>query len=115
MKTRKVYDGWHPVPAWAQNLSESEMVCNAPRPLWGHKEFQGDFIHGIFYAIVDTSKPYADDMLLSNSELDARKIEWVSLDEIKLWAKGYCAKLDIEMSEFDDDDLVESFLQNHNE
>lgn len=56
------------------------IVFNAPRPLVGHKTFDGDFVCGRFYAAVDPSAEFAADYVRQNLELDARIAIFAPLD-----------------------------------
>ena len=57
-------------------------VYNAPRPLYGHLSWTGDFLHGIFYVAIDPSDDYvAENWKQENIRLDGWLLEWVSEDE----------------------------------
>ena len=56
-------------------------ICNAPRPLYGTRTWQGDFIHGVFYAAIDPADEFSAGWLKRNEELDAYEIIYMSRDE----------------------------------
>ena len=62
-------------------VPENWIICNAPRPLYGHTTWTGDFIGGIFYAAIDPDCECASRYLHDNAELDAREIVFVTQDE----------------------------------
>jgi hypothetical protein len=73
IKTRKVVNFKRPTeaaPGWE--------IYNAPRPLWGTRIWQGDFISGVFYAAIDPNDPEADRFRENNKNLDAVKLEFVT-------------------------------------
>jgi len=56
------------------------IVFNAPRPLYGHKEWQGEFYHGRFFAAVDPHGEYADRFMKNNVSLDGWVVEYYEKD-----------------------------------
>lgn len=64
-------------------------VYNAPRPLFGTKTWQGDFICGIFYAAVDPADEYADSWRFENTRNDARLLTFVTREEAMAEALEY--------------------------
>lgn len=63
------------------DLPESWLIFNAPRPLWGHRSWEGDFFHGRFYAAIDPQGEDAAEMIRDNNESDAWTIEYVSEEQ----------------------------------
>jgi len=49
METKKLFI----ISEKPKDIPENWLIFNAPRPLLGDKEWQGDFQHGIFYVAVD--------------------------------------------------------------
>lgn len=62
------------------DVPASWLVFNAPRPLVGHKTFDGDFVCGRFYAAIDPSAEFAAEYIRKNLELDARIAIFAPLD-----------------------------------
>ena len=60
-----------------------KIIFNAPRPLMGHNEWQGDFRHGIFYVEVELGKDGAEFMVDYNQRMDAWIIYHLTLDDAK--------------------------------
>jgi hypothetical protein len=77
MKTRKIVNFNKPPeapPGWE--------VYNAPRPLFGTRIWQGDFISGVFYAAIDPNDPEADRLRENNKNLDAVRLEFVTRQSV---------------------------------
>lgn len=58
------------------DVPETWPVFNAPRPLYGHREWQGEFEHGVFYAAVDPDGYGAEGFIESNISLDGWLVEY---------------------------------------
>ena len=69
----------------------SSLIFNAPRPIYGHKEWDGDFIHGRFYTAVDPNGDRADWMIEENRSLDAWILEYRSKEQVVDIAKRWFA------------------------
>lgn len=77
MKTRKIVNFKRPTeaaPGWE--------IYNAPRPLFGTRVWQGDFISGVFYAAVDPNDPDANRFRENNKNLDATLLEFVTRQSV---------------------------------
>lgn len=69
------------------------IIYNAPRPLYGSpgREYlgatrlcwQGDFVAGVFYAAVDPQDLDAALWRQRNYEQDARRLEWVTIGQMR--------------------------------
>lgn len=67
---------------------EGWRIFNAPRPLYGTLRnedgqvspgtWDGDFLHGTFYAAVDPADPNADMWVGNNAILDAQEIQYIT-------------------------------------
>lgn len=70
------------------------IVFNAPRPLFGTECWQGQFRHGVFYAAINPSDPYAQQWIRENAYLDGWVCEYWGMTDNRLliWAKDYCVK-----------------------
>lgn len=64
------------------------IIFNAPRPMTGDKEWQSDFVHGVFYAAIDPSGEFAKQMIDSNTKLDGWIIQYWNRDEAIAIAKA---------------------------
>jgi hypothetical protein len=64
-----------------KDVPEGWSIWNAPRPLYGHKNWQGDFLHGRFYVAVEPDGDFADRFIKENISLDAWQIEYITEDE----------------------------------
>lgn len=51
---------------------------NAPRPLWGNKHWQGDFVCGVFYVALDPASELHLDRLEHNHTQDATILEYIT-------------------------------------
>lgn len=86
-------------------------VYNAPRPMYGHERWQGDFRHGIFYVAIDPEGDYADEYRQRTLQNDGHLCVWVTRDEVIEWAKGYCEKYGIDPDCFGYQDFVTSYVR----
>lgn len=68
------------------------VICNAPRPLYGHQEWRGDFMSGIFYVALDPEAEDFASLMLHNKNLHACRIEWVTDAEARGMARRYYEK-----------------------
>lgn len=73
----------HEIRPRPEQAPEGWEVWNAPRPMAGTRHFQGEFIHGIFYGVIDPTDAYADNWRRLNIRDDGTMLEWISLEEAK--------------------------------
>ena len=102
-------------------IPETTLIFNAPRPLYGNPVWQGDFQHGIFYAVVDfPNGEYSQEQYRDNVSLDGWLIEYASKDEAFSWAVSYYERNFPEVLESlcDSDhylsNLLKCYLRQHN-
>lgn len=94
-------------------------IYNAPRPLYGHKRWQGDFRHGVFFAAVAPEGNPADEFNDAagfhkrNRQLDGHVCMWVPKVDVMAYGAQKAAEYGIDLDEFDYPDLVSSFVQNY--
>jgi hypothetical protein len=86
------------------------LIFNAPRPLWGTREWEGDFLHGIFYVAVDPTDARAEMMIKQNAELDGWLCEYVTMEQVRAWAAQIAAERGYDRK--DVDSLSDQDLQN---
>jgi len=81
-----------------QGVPEHYLICNAPRPIIGDMLWEGDFIHGRFYAALDPENPEFDICVRENTALDAwHLIFWTEAearDRVKEAYPKYAHKVD---------------------
>lgn len=65
------------------DIPEGWIVFNAPRPLYGHWTWTGEFRSGIFYVAVDPAGEQATAFIKRNHENDARIVRWATLDKVR--------------------------------
>lgn len=56
------------------------IVCNAPRPIFGHVLWMGEFVTGRFYAAIDPEEPNADQLYALNCQNDATILGFINED-----------------------------------
>ena len=104
------------------NVPDTWEIYNAPRPLYGHVTWQGNFRHGIFYAAIDPEGDYADEYRERTLQLDGSRCVFVTVDDVEEWATNYIAELneryariesheEIKRDDFDFGDILKSYLQ----
>lgn len=104
----------HPFPRPA-DIPADWQIWNAPRPLAGHRWWIGDFCRGVHYAAIDPSQPDAARLTRDNRGLAAFPCRWVTMSEIREWARAYYAKFNIDPDDFDDDDIVHAYVLHQGE
>lgn len=57
-----------------ENLPKDWLVMNAPRPILGDQIAQGAFMHGVYYAAINPSVEFAQDLVRRNLMDDARVV-----------------------------------------
>ncbi|WP_156915980.1 hypothetical protein [Desulfatirhabdium butyrativorans] len=94
------------------------IIFNAPRPLYGDKEWQGDFIHGRFYVAVDPNGDQAAWCVQQNKAMDAWVYQYVDKDTMRAmvrqsyidgYFKGNVEKADKALKNFKDDFFMQGF------
>ena len=94
-------------------------IYNAPRPLFGHAHWRGDFRHGIFFAAVAPEGDPADEFgdaagfHKRNRELDGHVCVWISKAEVMAFASKLAQMFEISLVEFDWKDFVSWFVDNY--
>jgi hypothetical protein len=76
MKIRKI------IAERPANIPNTWTIMNAPRPLWGTRAWQGDFISGIFYVALDPASVSYQDHYDYNQSQDATILEYVSQQDV---------------------------------
>jgi len=80
-------------------------IFNAPRPLYGHMNWQGDFVSGIFYVAVNPDGEYADTFIRKNHEQDAIELVYLSQQEwdnrVDAYGQMMADEYGINIEEFD--------------
>lgn len=96
------------------DTSQTGILFNAPRPLWGTRAWQGVFCHGIFYTVVAFNDPQREQMIMDAHENDAWVLAFVEEHVAKsaLWDE-YMAKFpDLSPAVFEDH-WRESYMNQH--
>ncbi len=100
---------------WPKDIPENWELWNAPRPIYGAREWSGDFGHGCFYAAIDPDDEFAERWRQNNIDLDAWKIEYVTEDEAVQMVKDYYTQIypeDIDLlNDASRDLLLEGFYE----
>ena len=88
MKTKKLFI----IGVKPANVPEDWLIFNAPRPLLGDIEWQGDFRHGLFYVAIDPKGYIPESWIKRNCDLDGWLVEYISEDEAIQKTKDYYHK-----------------------
>ena len=95
------------------NVPECWRVFNAPRPLYGHRTWDGEFVTRLFYAAVDPNEANAEAHEESNRALEARELVFITQEELDQRVDAHSVRLaeeyGIETSEFDREDVLFSY------
>lgn len=99
-----------------QGLEQGKIIFNAPRPLYGHRTWTGDFLAGIFYAEIDPAQDYAADYAKRNVELDAKVLKWIDEKTLRESVQSYYDREypdhDIKVDEYTVNQIWASFFNN---
>jgi hypothetical protein len=98
----------------AADIPQEWAIHNAPRPLYGTKTWEGDFIHGIFYAAIDPADEFAPGWLKENDRNDAYELVYLSREQaIPLAYQYYQDNFPkvVPNIDLDDPDIVDMMLR----
>jgi len=117
MSDRVLYiEGFHEIPDKVREyLDKGWTVYNAPRPIYGHEQWQGDFRHGVFFAAVAPTDDPADEFNDApafhrrNQELDASECMIVSREQVMAYGEEQAQRHGISLADFSYEDIVESY------
>ena len=91
-------------------------IYNAPRPLFGHMNWTGDFITGLFYAAIDPNGPGAEEDTERNRAFNAVIVNYVTDLEweqaVTAYGQKMAADYQIDLADFDRADIEASYA-NH--
>ncbi len=94
----RIIEGWTmdlgiPVD-WIERAKAGKVeLYNAARPFPCHEDTRGEFVHGVFYGIIDPRLDYADRYRERAIDLDASLLVFVTRAEVETWGKAYCEEL----------------------
>jgi len=92
---------------------EGWLIFNAPRPLYGQLEWQGDFKHGLFYVAVDPADEFSAGFIFENLRNDAYLLRYASPVEVMEWAKKFAADHQVDLADFEQRDIENSWRNSH--
>ena len=101
------------------SIPENCLIFNAPRPLYGHMEWQGEFEHGIFYVAIDPDSHGAEGFIEGNISLDGLLIEYWTKEKAidaakKCLFKKYPTEVDA-INDLEERELIETFYSHFDE
>ena len=105
------------IPAdWIEKAKSGEVeLWNAARPFPCHQATQGEFIHGVFYGLIDPAQDYADEYRKRAEELDASLMVFITRKEVEDWGHVYCEKYGVDYDDYDFSDIAKSYLRHSKE
>jgi hypothetical protein len=92
-------------------LSPFWEIYNAARPFPAHFNWQGRFLHGVFYGAIDPELSGADEYRERAKSLDAHLLVWVTREEVEAWGRAYCEKHGVNYGDFDYEEIARSYLR----
>lgn len=103
------------IEGWTRDLELPELpdgaeIYNAPRPFPAHQNWQGPFIHGIFYGAIFPSEEFANENRKRTIRLDASRLVFISRATVEAWGREYCKKYSVNYNDFTFDDIARSYL-----
>lgn len=120
MNRIRIIEGWTRdlgIPAaWIEAAKLGEVaIYNAARPFPCHKMEQGEFVHGVFYGLIDPAQDYADEYRKRAIELDASQLVFIAQQEVERWGREYCEKHGVDYDDYDFSDIAKSYLRHSKE
>lgn len=98
------------------DVPEAWLIFNAPRPLLGHKEWQGEFEHGIFYVAVNPDEYGAAGFIERNRSSDGWLVKYWTKEEAIVAAKEVLIKkypTELEaINDLNEKELMRTFYNN---
>ena len=100
------------------HIPENWTIWNAPRPLYGDTAWEGDFVHGIFYAAIDPDSPFSESNIKDNISLDAWQLDFVTeeyaIEEVTAYyLKKYPDEVDL-INRLSKEELLGAFRKHGN-
>jgi len=108
-KTMRTLQTFTHIAERPQDVPAGWTIWNAPRPIYGHQEWQGEFVHGIFYVAVDPDGDFADKFIERNISLDAWQIEYITEAEAVNRIKAKYPEYLNEIAEMPRENLISLF------
>jgi len=97
---------------WVLRAKAGEIeLYNAARPFPAHQTEIGEFVHGVFYGLIDPKADYADDYRKRAAELDAYRIEFISKATVETWGHAYCEQYGVNYDDYKFSDIAKSWLR----
>ena len=100
------------------DVPEHWEIWNAARPLYGHVNWRGTFLSGVFYVAIDPEGDYADEYRERTQRLDGYLITYLDYErDVVPWARRYCQEHGVDYAEFEGERemLVRSFFAHREE
>ena len=97
-------------------LERGWTVYNAPRPLYGHETWTGDFRHGVLYAAVapegDPADEFGDAPMFHkcNQDLDGHICQIVTEADVMAYGAKVAEEYKRNLADFDYEDIVKSYV-----
>jgi len=85
-------------------------LWNAPRPFPAHEHYNGEFLHGVFYGVINPTADYADEFRRDAQRLDAHRIEFVSKADVMAYGKAKAEEYGTDPSDWAFEDIVVSYV-----
>jgi len=86
-------------------------LWNAPRPFPCHETYHGEFLHGIFYGVINPSADYADEYRKEAQSLDAHRVEFVSKADVMAYGNAKAEEYGADPGDWDFEDIVMSYVR----
>jgi hypothetical protein len=93
------------------DIEASWIIFNAPRPIYGHKDWKGEFKEGVFYAAVNPNDgAYSEMYIKENLLLHAVICNYVTETDIQNWILAFCKAEGVDANDFDADDMRQTYF-----
>lgn len=75
-----------------EDIPADWVVFNAPRPIYGHKCWEGEYNAGTFYAAIDMSDKWGEEYLKETLLLDGYPLQFITEEFQKEWVREFYAQ-----------------------
>ncbi len=96
------------------DVPQDWMIRNASRPLPGHKEWVGDFRHGIFFSAVDPEADDAERLTERCKSLDGWLCVWRTRQDVEDYVHEMAKERGLDHGFFDFGDALDLYVARFN-
>jgi hypothetical protein len=93
-----------------EDIPSTWLIFNAPRPLYGHKCWEGEFSSGRYYAAIDPADEWGKTYIKETIRLDGYLVEYITEDTIHAWFQAECEREGYDAADFEWQDIRSQYF-----